>query len=640
MYLQMIAYVITSIGIFFLLDSFAQVSANKLTALCAAISINIFYWFNIPILLNSFVEITGYALPEVSVWIFRGILFLLTLIWLKKSFVIEKVFVAQAVSSNLTQTVKIGPGAADSINKISLKEHAEITFVPDDKRISSEFGRSILELTESCGLSIESGCRMGVCGADPIAVMEGMENLSSIGEDEKSTLARLGYADNTRMACCARIKGNVTVTLKPDKRITSRESSNAEYDLSIRSVVIIGNGIAGVTTADHIRRRHPKCEIHLIGKEKNHLYNRMGISRLIYGRSAMQGLYLLPDAWYDEHNISCWINTHASKVDISANKVELATGENLDYDKLVLAMGSRSFVPDIEGYGSEGTFSLREADDAMNIRNFVQRCNCKNAVVAGGGLLGLEAAYAFHKLGLHVSVLERGSWPLQRQLDSRGGKVLKDYLQGLGLNIITDSEVSKIINDGENKVSGVQLKDGSDLKCEVFLICAGVQPNTELAKEVGININRGIIVDAEMRTNIENVFAVGDLAECNSQLFGLWPVAVEQAEVAAVNVTGGNSSYKGCIPTTMLKVVGAEVTSIGKFESDSTDDIVITLEDIDSNKYKKLVLSQNKIVGAILIGYPIEGPLVTKAVKSETNISSIIPSLRNGSWNELSKLVD
>ena len=184
---------------------------------------------------------------------------------------------------------------------------------------------------------------------------------------------------------------------------------------------MIGNGIAGVTAVDHIRRRHPVTQIDLIAEEPHHLYNRMGIARLVYGKSAMQGLYLNPDAWYGEREIEVWLNTRALHIDRVNRHVQLGTGEKLPYDKLILAMGSRAFVPPIEGYGLAGTGVLRKADDAIRVRNFAQRHGAKKAAVAGGGLLGLEAAYALHQLGLRATVLERSDRLLKRQLDAALG---------------------------------------------------------------------------------------------------------------------------------------------------------------------------------------------------------------------------
>lgn len=213
-------------------------------------------------------------------------------------------------------------------------------------------------------------------------------------------------------------------------------------------MVIIGNGIAGVTTADYVRRYHPDCEIHLIGREEHHLYNRMSITRLIYGRSAMQGLYLLPESWYEEHNITTWLNTIVTGIDCRNKEVQLGTGEKLPYDRLVLAVGSTSTIPPIERSYLPGTFVLRKAADAMELRAYAQRRGASQALVAGGGLLGLEAAFALHKLGLSVGVLERSDRLLRRQLDATGSRLLRAYLEDTGIDIIPNAECGAVQGRG------------------------------------------------------------------------------------------------------------------------------------------------------------------------------------------------
>ena len=152
-------------------------------------------------------------------------------------------------------------------------------------------------------------------------------------------------------------------------------------------MVVAGAGIAGLTAADHLRRNHPETEIHVIGREKHFLYNRMGISRLIYGRSAMQGLYLMPESWYAERNIEMWLNTRLSSIDTAARAVLLGTGETISYDRLILATGAQCFVPPIEGFGARGSFVLRDADGAMEVRDYIQHRRGQHAVVAGGPAL-------------------------------------------------------------------------------------------------------------------------------------------------------------------------------------------------------------------------------------------------------------
>ena len=214
----------------------------------------------------------------------------------------------------------------------------------------ADAGQSVLEIAEGCGLAIEAGCRMGVCGSDPVAIIEGADHLSEPEDEERSTLRRLGLAPNTRMACCARVQdGAVTVSLTPERGAPDAGDRPVDYDRSITSVVVLGTGIAGVTAADFVRRGHPDCEIHLVGQEPHLLYNRMGISRIVYGRSAMSGLYLLDEQWYDDHRITTWLNTLATEIDVAGRSVLLGTGQRLFFDRLILATGSRSTTIPLEG---------------------------------------------------------------------------------------------------------------------------------------------------------------------------------------------------------------------------------------------------------------------------------------------------
>ena len=239
--------------------------------------------------------------------------------------------------------------------------------------MSAEAGLSVLEVAERNGQPLEAGCRMGVCGADPIAILDGMDACLPRRRKSSTRLRRLGLAANTRMACCARLQsGPVTVSLTPEPGDTSA-TTPTHFDRSIASVVVLGNGIAGVTAADFIRRGHPDCEIHLVGGESHVLYNRMGISRLVYGRSAMQGLFLLGEQWYDDHGITAWLNTVATRIDVPTKRVLLGTGDTLSYDRLVLAMGSSSVVPPIAGFDRPGSFVMRDAGDAIAIRAYVQQ---------------------------------------------------------------------------------------------------------------------------------------------------------------------------------------------------------------------------------------------------------------------------
>ena len=632
MYLQFGLFVLGSVGSFALLDTFVKVSAQKLTALYGAAALNLFYWYGAPIFIEA---VSGQEAPDWLVWPARAAVFALTALWVVRTYQKEKLFLLQAAAP---PQVKLKAEALAE-HRSSQEQDPEVTFMPEEDRVVAPVGVTLLEVAEGDGKKIEAGCRMGVCGADPVAVVDGMDNLSPVSDDERTTLERLGLAPNTRMACCARVTGNVSINLEPErpKRYTSSIIQGFNYNRDISKVVVVGNGIAGVTAADHVRRRHPLCEIDLVADETHHLYNRMGISRLIYGRSAMQGLYLLPERWYEDNVITTWLNTRAGSIDRDAKEIVLRTGERLSYDRLILAMGSSGTVPPVEGFGVEGTYVLRAADDALRIRAFSQQHGCERAVIGGGGLLGLEAGYALRQLGLRVTVLERSERLLRRQLDHRASHLLHLYLEGLGMEISLRSEAAALASNG--RVRAVTLRNEEVIPADLYLACVGITPNVDLAREADLEVNRGIVVDDRMRTNDADIFAAGDVTEHRGQIYGLWPTAVEQAEVAADAAVGGERTYEGTIPITMLKVVGIELTSIGRFEPESDDEEVIALEEEHDQRYRKLVISPDgRIVGAILLGYSREATPIATVVKKGIDVTSRLPALRAGDWSVLNDL--
>ncbi len=635
-----------SAGSFLLAETLLKVTVNKITAVYGGVAISLFYFYAAHVLSGT---LTGSEGTDWFVWGLRGVVWALAAVWLVRTWRKEAVFVEQATAP---AQVRLGAGALDAA-RAQQAGNPEITFEPSGLRLVAKPGATLLDLAESGEQAIEAGCRMGVCGADPVCVVSGMGNLSPISNDERATLERLGYAENTRMACCARVEGPVTIALTPERAGTapSKRVEGFTPDPEVKRVVIVGNGIAGVTVADHIRRRHPDCQIDVVANEPYPLYNRMGIGRLVYGRAAMVGLQLLPDSWYEENAVTCWLNTFATELDRECRELTLGTGETLPYDRLVLATGSDSFVPPIEGYGVPGTFVLRRAADAFAIRTYAQEHRAEHAVIAGGGLLGLEAAYALHKIGLHVTVLERSDTLLARQLDERAAELLRDYLEGLGLHISLASETESLhvgergtigaSHAGERGASGgrlreVCLRDGRTLPADLFLVAAGITPLVELARATGIEVGRGVIVDDELRTSDPNVLAVGDVAEHDGQVYGLWPAAVEQGEVAAENALGGRRRYRGTVPVTMLKVVGVDLLSIGRFQP-ADEDTVIALEDSEEHSYRKLVIADGRIVGAILIARQQDAPHVTAAVKEAPDVSALVPALERGEWEVLAE---
>ena len=614
-------YVVVSIGLFFAVEALVGLSTPMVVAVWGSAALNIFYWFGARIVAHSLQVITGGDAGWV-VWPIRVLVAMLTVVWLSRTYWNERRYLVE--SGALPQ-----PIAVDTATLPVAADAAEVSF--DGVVSPAEIGASLLELAEDAGLALEAGCRMGVCGADPVAVLDGSECLSAPAEEELQTLRRLGLAPTTRMACCARIQhGSVEVSLTPQKG-TGLVAPVTSFDRSITSVVVIGNGIAGVTAADFVRRGHPDCEVHVIGQETHLLYNRMGISRLVFGRSAMTGLHLLDEDWYSDNRITTWLNTVARRIDVDRKKVHLATGESLVYDRLVLAMGSSSALPSLDGFGRPGTFVLRQASDAMMIRSFVQQTGAQRAVVAGGGLLGLEAAFALHELGLQVSVLERGTRLLAKQIDERASALVAAHFNRLGIAVLYRSEAVAL--GGSGPVESVTLSDGRTVPCEVFLAAIGIRPNADLASAAGIACDRGVVVDDRMQTSVPGVYAAGDVAQHGGFVLGLWPIGAKQGEVAAVNALGGDERLIAEIPATILKGVGLELSAIGQTAPGPGDDVILD-EDPSAPSYRCLVVSRGQAVGAIVLGHhPDVLATVTDAVKKRRLLDAVtLDQLRRGNW--------
>lgn len=687
-YLNFGLLMLVSLGSFYAFDSFARVSTFKLTALYGAAAISIWYWFNVPVLVDAVAitlhittpdeklllvrsvfggvgtpmeiaakhglaeetlrgwmsafraggvsELTGPLWPALT-WGGRLAVWGLAGGWVLRTYARERRFLEQVMARS---DIRVAADAPLARHQASRRDAPEVTFQPERRRVVAEPGRSVLDIAEKDNLEIDSGCRMGFCGSDPVTVLSGMDQLSPMGDVERSTLERLGLGSRARMACVARVHGPVEVSLQAaPEEVPAAPRPVGGYDTSVRNLVIIGNGIAGITAADHARRRHPDCEIHVISREEHHLYNRMAITRIIYGHSGMQGLFLMPADWYDRRNINCWLNTRAAQIDPVAGRVRLATGEELRYDRLILATGSSGYVPPIEGFGIPGTFNLREANDALQMRAYVQDHECQHAVVVGGGLLGLEAAYALHRLGSRVTVVERSQTVLRRQLDTRGAELLREYLQGLGIGVVLEAEVASIV--GDDAVEGVVLGDGRTLPCDLLLVSAGIRPNLDLAREAGLAVDRGVIVDDAMRTSAPNIFAAGDVAQYEGRVVGLWPTAVEQGEVAAANAVGTeevHSTYVGSVAPVKLKVAGIDLLSIGEFEGGPEDEVIV-IEEVEQHRYRRLVVSDSQLTGAILIGHPTLEPVVTSAVSEGRNVREAMDALRAGDWSVLEEPV-
>lgn len=394
-------------------------------------------------------------------------------------------------------------------------------------------------------------------------------------------------------------------------------------------VAIVGNNVAGTTLAKALRDADANVEIEMFTEEGMQYYPRPRLIDFLSGTIQEKDMPFYPMEWYDKNKLKLSLNTKVEKVD-AANRRILVTGSWVAYDKLALAVGSSSFVPPLKGLPKRNVFTLRTIADASKIREAAS--TSKHVIVIGGGLLGLESARAVCSgfPHLRVTILEYAEHILMRQLDHEGADILQKWIEGTGVKIVTRAETEEVL--GGQSVEGVRLKDGRKIDGDMVIISAGTRSNLALAKDAGLKVNTGIIVDSSLRTSDPNIFALGDVAEFNGQVWAMIPPALDQARVAAKKMLGQESpEYRGTIPSNTLKVVGLDLTCVGTVRSQH-EPPEPGFEEIravtpDGKIYKKFVVKDGKMIGAILLGTKKEAAKVTKIIKEGQPIGDIKPKL-------------
>jgi NADPH-dependent 2,4-dienoyl-CoA reductase/sulfur reductase-like enzyme/ferredoxin len=632
-YLQLAGCAAASAGTYFVVQAVARCTWVEVSALWGATAFASFYWFASVLLAGDLTRWTGTGLAWLR-WPIRAAALVLALVWLARTLRVQERLAALAASAAKLRMHDDQLRGLQGETGRSGTPHVVVE--PDGRELVTHPGTSVLDAVEAAGLPLEAGCRMGVCGADPIAVRAGADNLAPMTPDEATTLRRLCLPEGNRLACQAIVLGDCTVRLTPDRTAPGSQPpaavSGSGPDLG--RVLVIGGGISGVTVAEKLRAASADTAIALVHREPTHLYNRMGISRMIYGRSAMAGLYLLPEDWFEAQRIDAWLNTVVRSVDLAARTATLATGDVLEWDRLVFANGSRPVEPPITGLGLRGSFPLREAGDAEGIRAYAQRVSATTAVIIGGGLLGLEAAYALHKFGMRVTVLERGPRLLAKAVDERASTLLHHYLSAHGVDVRPQAVAAAVTGDAE--VRAVELTDGTALPCDLVLYTIGVQPNAEVAAEAGLAVARGIVVDDHMRASAPDVYACGDVAELDGRCWGLWPTALRQAEIAAANLLGGDERFTALDPPLVLKGVGVALTSVGRLDAAPGEEVLVA-DDPHQSTYARLVVADGRLVGGLLYGHTREVPHLQRLVAEQAEVGWMLARLRSGDLSVLTE---
>ncbi|MFZ2240244.1 MAG: nitrite reductase large subunit NirB [Gordonia amarae] len=380
-------------------------------------------------------------------------------------------------------------------------------------------------------------------------------------------------------------------------------------------LVVVGNGMAGARTVEEILARDGgrDFDITMIGDEPYGNYNRIMLSHVLAGETDVEDddLMLNPMAWYRENGITLHVGDSAESIDRFAKTVTCASGRVIDFDTLIIATGSNTFFPNMDGLReadgrlARGVFGFRTIADTNGMLQLAQARDNVRAVVIGGGLLGLEAAYGLTTQGVAVDVVHSPGHLMNQQLDEHGGKVLRNKIEALGVGVHTGKRTTAVLRGDDGRVAGVGFADGSTIDADMIVVAAGIRPNIELARRAGLVTERGIVVDDQMRCEDEgSIFAVGECAQHRSEVYGLVAPLWEQAVVLADVVTGADpdAAYHGSRTTTKLKVAGVDVAAMGVKGPEHPDDEFVQFYEPKKGIYKSVVVRDNKLIGAMLLG--------------------------------------
>jgi nitrite reductase (NADH) large subunit len=361
-------------------------------------------------------------------------------------------------------------------------------------------------------------------------------------------------------------------------------------------LLVVGGGMAALKLVEELVAQCPgRYEVVIAAKEQHAPYNRVLLSSLLADEVRVADVELQPPAWFGENGIHLLDGVEASAVRPARRQVLLSNGTRLDYDRLVLATGSKAIRLPVPGHVLPGVLTFRDLNDVSLLQRALPQ---SRAVVIGGGLLGVEAACGLAKRGLAVALIHIMPRLMERQLDARAAELLKVAVESKGVEVVLEAHTVAI--EGDSKAECVVLKDGRSFGADLVVMAAGIRPETSLAESGGIEIGRGITVDDKLETNWPGVYAIGECAEHRGTCYGIVEPVYEQAKALARYLAGRPARYEGSLMATSLKVSGIPVYSMGDFEGEGAETIV--LEDEGAGTYRKLVVRDNRLAGVVLFG--------------------------------------
>ncbi|HVY24814.1 MAG TPA: nitrite reductase small subunit NirD [Steroidobacteraceae bacterium] len=387
-----------------------------------------------------------------------------------------------------------------------------------------------------------------------------------------------------------------------------------------RKLVVIGNGMAGMRTVEELLQLAPNAyDITVISAEPHANYNRILLSPVLSGEKTVADIIINPLSWYDEKGIKLYRDDPAASIDRKRRMVKTRSGLSIPYDRLLLATGSNPIILPVPGNKLEGVVTFRDLHDVERMLTASKKY--KRAVVIGGGLLGLEAAYGLKRRGMEVTVVHLLNTLMERQLDKTAAELLKASLEKRGLNFKMNAKTTEIV--GDERVSAVRFDDGSELHADLVVMAAGIRPNIELAKEAGLRCERGVVVDDDMLTYDPGIYAVGECVQHRGLTYGLVAPLWEQARICAIHLAEkGMAYYRGSLTSTQLKVTGIDVFSAGNFIGGPNSEALV-MKDARRGIYKRVVIENNIVIGAVLYGDTKDGPFYFDLMNERRDVGSM-----------------
>jgi nitrite reductase (NADH) large subunit len=391
-------------------------------------------------------------------------------------------------------------------------------------------------------------------------------------------------------------------------------------------LVIVGNGMAAARLVDELAKNAlGRYAIAVIGAEPRLAYNRVLLSSVLAGETASHEIELQPASWWRERGVTLKYGCVVKEIDVRRRELKIENDESIEFSKLVLATGSTPLRLNVPGADLAGVHTFRDSRDVDLLLGLATQK--KPVVVIGGGLLGLEAAYGLAKAGAPVRLVHLADRLMERQLDGPAAQLLKSLVERKGIEISLNADTTRL--HGSTRVEGVELADGRRIEADAVIFAAGIRPNVALARDAGLAVNRGILVDDRLQTSAPGIFALGECVEHGGVCYGLVEPAYEQARVLARHLAGREATYQGSVVSTNLKVSGVSVFSAGDFMGAAGSESIV-FSDVRRGAYKKLVISERRLSGAVLVGDVTDALWYLELIRSRQAIDAIRASMMFG----------